>query len=353
VLPTPPIPNPDSNGVSTISASRETTSSENEHLPVLPTMIPPPLRSDLSAADGRESEETRVAHPHLGPSALASPVGVEGVMHAKRPEPARAETPKPPAKTSAPEAIAATVPAHESNEGKTAALPPELSAAPVPPPSAAAADATTAPESREPAVSMTPPELAGSMWGAVDAKDLPPPPPDLPLPSAEGPGTKPAQATKTSAASESAASHRSPDSEHPARVAAVEPPPQRTVAPAIGAPTVGAKRLEVEFPSDSAALDNSARETIRKAAEAYRNDGRRIRIVGHAAGGTADRATDDHMLANFEMSLKRATAVSNELIRLGVDPGSIVVEAVGDRSADGTPGAISEARSHSADIYLE
>ncbi len=123
--------------------------------------------------------------------------------------------------------------------------------------------------------------------------------------------------------------------------------------PAIGAPGTGDKRLEVKFASGSATLDDAARGTIRKAAEAYRNNGQRIRIVGHAASGTTDRAADDHMLANFEMSLKRATAVSDELMRLGVDPSVIVVEAVGDRSTDGTPGAVSEVRSHSADIYLE
>jgi outer membrane protein OmpA-like peptidoglycan-associated protein len=130
-------------------------------------------------------------------------------------------------------------------------------------------------------------------------------------------------------------------------------PPKRTPMPAIGAPSVGAARLEVEFAAGSAALDDAARGMIHKAADAYRNNGRRIRIVGHAASRSADRTVDDHMLANFEMSLKRATAVSDELMRLCVDPSAIVVEAVGDRDAAGTPGAISDARARSADIYLE
>jgi outer membrane protein OmpA-like peptidoglycan-associated protein len=310
-------------------------------------MIPPPLRSDLPATGGQASQGT-VVHPDLGPSALASPVGVEGVMHAEPPAPTHkstaAETPKPPAKTVMPEAIAAKAPATER---------PTASPAPV-----ARAEAPTGTKAAsapgEPAVSMTPPELTGSTWGAVDAADLPPPPPDLPLPSATGPGTAPAAPSPTAKAAAAPAAGPSASSAEtgPERLAAVAPP-KRTRMPAIGAPGTGGKRLEVEFASGSATLDDAARGMIREAAEAYRNNGRRIRIVGHAASGIADRTADDHMLANFEMSLKRATAVSDELMRLGVDPSVIVVEAVGDRSSDGTPGAVSEARSHSADIYLE
>ena len=81
--------------------------------------------------------------------------------------------------------------------------------------------------------------------------------------------------------------------------------------------------------------------------------GERIRIVGHASGENSERTPGDHTLANFEISLKRATTVSDELMRLGVDPSAIVVEAVGDRASDGGGMGSDAASARRADIYLE
>lgn len=99
----------------------------------------------------------------------------------------------------------------------------------------------------------------------------------------------------------------------------------RTIGPAAGA-------MEVTFGNGSSALTPGARRTIQAAADAFKRGGAggHIHLVGHASGRTRDLPADQHMLVNFRVSLDRAQAVANELIRLGVDPHAVVVDAVGD-----------------------
>ena len=50
----------------------------------------------------------------------------------------------------------------------------------------------------------------------------------------------------------------------------------------------------------------------------------------HASQRTKEMAFDVHLRVNFRISANRAGAVAVELVRLGVDPGALTIDAVGD-----------------------
>ncbi|MDA0366895.1 MAG: OmpA family protein [Proteobacteria bacterium] len=85
----------------------------------------------------------------------------------------------------------------------------------------------------------------------------------------------------------------------------------------------------VQFGHDSARLPNAAQATVRAIAEQYKARGGVVRVVGHASSKTKNMAVAEHNLTNFKISLDRAQAVANALIRLGVPPEAIFVEARG------------------------
>jgi flagellar motor protein MotB len=79
-----------------------------------------------------------------------------------------------------------------------------------------------------------------------------------------------------------------------------------------------------------------------------------IRIVGHASSRTKNLPVDKHKLVNFWISMDRAQAVAHALMRAGVAPSAIVVEA----RSDGEPVFFEsmpagEARNRRAEVYLE
>lgn len=87
----------------------------------------------------------------------------------------------------------------------------------------------------------------------------------------------------------------------------------------------------VHFANGSARLNGEAKAIVRSVAEAWKAQGGAVRVVGHASRpAAANPATRRHKLVNFGISLDRATAVANELIRLGVDRGAVRIAAVGD-----------------------
>jgi outer membrane protein OmpA-like peptidoglycan-associated protein len=86
----------------------------------------------------------------------------------------------------------------------------------------------------------------------------------------------------------------------------------------------------VYFNAGSAKIGARGRRAIRDAFRAWQSRGGRIRIVGHASSRTRNMDRVSHELANFRVSDERARAVAREVIRLGVNPSAIVVEAVSD-----------------------
>src|SRR5690606_1392241 len=86
----------------------------------------------------------------------------------------------------------------------------------------------------------------------------------------------------------------------------------------------------VFFGHGSDALDARDRSVLRDVATLLEQRGGSLRVVGHASSRTHNTTPDEHQLANFEMSLRRANVVLAELRSLGVPAEAVYAEAVGD-----------------------
>lgn len=86
----------------------------------------------------------------------------------------------------------------------------------------------------------------------------------------------------------------------------------------------------VYFGSGSAEIDAGDVAKLRQVAEAYRQRGGNIRVVGYASSYTRDMDPMHHQMVNFNVSVRRADAVARELTKLGVKPANIFVSARSD-----------------------
>jgi outer membrane protein OmpA-like peptidoglycan-associated protein len=140
--------------------------------------------------------------------------------------------------------------------------------------------------------------------------------------------------------------------------------PGATLAPAQAAPNSAAYANQggpgnippyvVSFAHGSTGLNAEDRQKIAAAAASAAAYNGIVRVVGHASSRTGDLGVGDHLLANFNVSMKRANAVANELIRAGVDPSRVVVEAKGDAVPvyyESMPAG--EAGNRRAEIFIE
>lgn len=84
------------------------------------------------------------------------------------------------------------------------------------------------------------------------------------------------------------------------------------------------------FGHGSVVLDENDRSVLRDLVTLHAQRGGRLRVIGHASSRTRNTTPDDHQVANFEMSLERANAVSSELLRLGIAPEALSTEAKAD-----------------------
>ncbi len=110
----------------------------------------------------------------------------------------------------------------------------------------------------------------------------------------------------------------------------------------------------VSFAHGSTGLNAADRAKIADAAASAAAYSGIVRVVGHASSRTGDLGVGQHLLANFNVSMKRATAVANELIRAGVDPSRVVIEAKGDNVPvyyESMPAG--EAGNRRAEIFIE
>ncbi len=110
----------------------------------------------------------------------------------------------------------------------------------------------------------------------------------------------------------------------------------------------------IHFAVGSAALTAEAKRALRKVARLHKERGGTVRVVGHASSRTREMPLAKHKLVNFEISLKRARAVAQELIRLGVEPEALFVGAVGDNDPvyyEWMPSG--EAGNRRAEVYLD
>lgn len=123
----------------------------------------------------------------------------------------------------------------------------------------------------------------------------------------------------------------------PVETRSAEPEPAVGAAASASAPAGAADRAGISylaatilFGHGSTALDAAGQETLRKVAAEHRKNGGTLRIVGHASSRTTDMQPLQHQLANFQVSVSRAEAVAQELVRLGVPARAMEVAGVGD-----------------------
>ncbi|MFQ5985276.1 MAG: OmpA family protein [Alphaproteobacteria bacterium] len=110
----------------------------------------------------------------------------------------------------------------------------------------------------------------------------------------------------------------------------------------------------IQFAHGSAKLSARQRKILKNVVALHRSRGGVIRVVGHASRRTREMPSDQHLLANFAMSLERAQAVARELMRLGVKPEDLVIVAKGDSEPiyyEWMPSG--EAHNRRAEIYID
>lgn len=97
----------------------------------------------------------------------------------------------------------------------------------------------------------------------------------------------------------------------------------------------GAKRVAtIRFTNGSASLDTQDRKILSEVAQLQKNQNGTLRIIGHASQRTRNMDPVLHKMANFEVSMKRADEVVQELKRLGVAEDRILTAAVGDNAPE-------------------
>lgn len=167
-------------------------------------------------------------------------------------------------------------------------------------------------------------------------------PPGAVRPQARSGGSSQRQAAAASAAPVSPVAPRTAAPSAAPRTAApsVAPPaaPSRQAALAQPAPERPQSVLKTEqvatiyFNDGSARLSPDDKQVVGKIAEVVRRTGGALRIVGHSSMGPPSRDPDHAAMVNYKVSLDRAKAVAEALLRSGVPESQVQVMAEGARS---------------------
>jgi outer membrane protein OmpA-like peptidoglycan-associated protein len=109
----------------------------------------------------------------------------------------------------------------------------------------------------------------------------------------------------------------------------------------------------IKFNDGSSALDANDRRIIKDIAASHSRQGGGIRLAGYASRQAGVAEETNELLANFNISLDRATAVADELVRQGVASDNIVIDAQGDQaSVNVASGQFDEADQRRVDVYF-
>lgn len=124
---------------------------------------------------------------------------------------------------------------------------------------------------------------------------------------------------------------------------------------ALPGPSFGVLKVAtIQFPNGSAHLSPLDRGILGDVFRLHRQRGGKLHVVGHASSRTRNLDPISHKMANYGVSVARADAVVGELVRLGVRPGDIVVDAKSDSMPlyyEFMPSG--EAGNRRTEIYLE
>lgn len=119
-------------------------------------------------------------------------------------------------------------------------------------------------------------------------------------------------------------------------------------------PSGAVKVATILFDNGSHELKNQALGVLGKVFKIYRQEGGRVRIVGHSSSRTRNMDQVKHKMVNYQFSASRADIVARELIRLGVPSDNVFVDARAD--ADPMYYEImpsGEAGNRRAEVYFE
>jgi len=164
-------------------------------------------------------------------------------------------------------------------------------------------------------------------------------------------GIAPEPAAAVPAASETAAADTTMAASTESAVPQFDPTPSFMPG---AAPAQSELAAIIYFAHGSATLNSNDRQVLRGIATLNRQRGGSILVIGHASARTGTADALKHRLANFEMSLKRANAVTAALVALGVPRERVHAEARGDTQPiyhEFMP--TGEAGNRRAEIFLE
>ena len=123
---------------------------------------------------------------------------------------------------------------------------------------------------------------------------------------------------------------------------------------AVGLSPGAVKVGTIGFHHGSSRLSPAAVQVLRQITALQQQNGGTVRVVGHASSRTREMSYQAHQLTNLRQSTERANVVATELIRLGVNPQRIVVDAVADSQPiyyESMPSG--EAGNRRAEIYID
>lgn len=110
----------------------------------------------------------------------------------------------------------------------------------------------------------------------------------------------------------------------------------------------------VLFRVGSAKLSPEAVKVINDIVKRHGQTGGKLRVVGHASGDTAKKDPVAHRMANFSMSLDRANAVAQALIKRGISPELVSVSAMADsQPAFSEQNKAGVTRNQRTEIYID
>ena len=90
------------------------------------------------------------------------------------------------------------------------------------------------------------------------------------------------------------------------------------------------KVATIQFNVGSEKISASDRSILQKVSKLQKERGGTLRVVGHASSRTRDMEAVRHKMVNLKMSIDRADAIANTLMRLGVSPATLYVGALSD-----------------------
>ena len=130
---------------------------------------------------------------------------------------------------------------------------------------------------------------------------------------------------------------------------------QQPVAPPPATFSRGNQQVAViQFGAGSAGLTSNDFAILQRVADIQRNNRATVRIVAHSAQDAYGSSVSDLARANYEVSRRRALAVANQLVRLGVPANRIVAEAASDAEpAFETTSARGIAANRRAEIFVD